>query len=47
MIAESTNIPETKRFLGELAKALKNQYGHRPYLVLDNHSSHRSAQVND
>ena len=42
MIAEGTIMPEFKRFLGKLAQALKNPYGWRPYLVLDNHSSHTS-----
>ena len=48
MIANSTDISEVKRFLILLASALKNQYSRsRPYLVMDNHSAHRSPKVQE
>ena len=47
MTAEATNIPETKRFLVKLAGALKNPYGPRPYLCLDNHRAHTSPRVRE
>ena len=48
MTASSTDIPEVKRFLVQLAGALKDPYSKlRPYLVLDNHPAHRSNQVRE
>ena len=48
MTAPATDIPSFKRFLVELAGAVKDPYTkRRPYLVLDNHSAHRSAQVRE
>ena len=47
MTADATDIPNVKRFLVELAKALKNPYGPRPYLVMDNHRAHRSERVRE
>ena len=44
MMASATNIPDFKRFLVQVAGALKNPYsGSKPYLVLDNHPAHRSS----
>ena len=47
MTADSTDIPNVKRFLVKLAGALRNPYGIRPYLVLDNHRAHRSERVRE
>ena len=48
MIAPSTDIASTKRFLLQLAGALKTPYSPlKPYLVLDNHPTHRSAQIRE
>ena len=48
MIAPATDIASTKRFLLQLAGALKNPYSPlKPYLVLDNHPAHRSSQVRE
>ena len=48
MIAPSTDIASTKRFLLQLAGALRNPYSPlKPYLVLDNHPAHRSAQIRE
>ena len=45
MQASATSNEETKRFLVLLASKLRNPYGPRPYLVMDNHSSHHSDKV--
>ena len=48
MIANTTDITETKRFLVELAGALKNQYSRqKPYLIMDNHPAHKSPKVRE
>ena len=48
MLATKTDISEVKRFLVQLAGALKNPYKKaRPYLILDNHAAHHSNQVRD
>ena len=48
MLAKATDIAETKRFLVELAGALKNPYSRsKPYLVMDNHQAHRSPKVRE
>ena len=48
MTATATDIPSVKKFLVELAGALRDPYTRlRPYLVLDNHSAHRSLQVRE
>ena len=45
MLAEGSTWKETKRFFGELAAALRNPYGPRPYLVMDNLQAHHSDKV--
>ena len=48
MIAAATDIVHVKKFLVQLAGALKNPYSaQRPYLCLDNHPAHRSRQVRE
>lgn len=44
MTGKSTNIEEFKIFIQKVIAALRNPED-KPYLVLDNHSSHRSLQV--
>ena len=48
MTAPATDIASFKKFLVELAGAVKDPYTkQRPYLVLDNHSAHRSVHVRE
>ena len=48
MMASATDIEGVKKFLVQLAGAVKNPYsGSRPYLVLDNHQAHRSPKVRE
>ena len=48
MTAPATDIVSFKKFLVELAGAIKDPYTkQRPYLVLDNHSAHRSVHVRE
>ena len=48
MTAPSTDITSVKRFLVELAGAVRDPYTkERPYLVLDNHSAHRTPKVRE
>lgn len=42
---EGTTIPEMKRFVIKVARARRNQYGERPYLILDNAAAHRDRDV--
>ena len=46
MLANATDIPSTKKFLVQLAGALKDPYTRvKPYLVMDNHGAHRSDKI--
>ena len=47
MIAPTTDITHVKKFLVKLAASLRNPYGRRPYLFLDNHAAHHSHQVRE
>ena len=47
MQAPSTDTESVKKFLVKLAASLRNPYGRRPYLVLDNHPAHRSQRLRD
>ena len=48
MTADSTDIPNVKRFLVMLAGALRDPYTRvKPYLVMDNHRAHHSNQVRE
>ena len=48
MMAPTTDIDSTKKFLVQLAGALRNPYsGSKPYLVLDNHPAHRTPKVRE
>ena len=48
MMAPASDIVNLKKFLIQLAGALKNPYSHmRPYLVLDNLPAHRSPKVRE
>ena len=48
MTADSTDVPNVKRFLVKLASALRDPYTRaKPYLVMDNHRAHHSNQVRE
>ena len=47
MQGAASTIEETKRFLVGLAGALRNPYGPRPYLVMDNLQAHHSDKTKE
>lgn len=42
---EGTTVSAMKRFVVMVARARRNQYGERPYLILDNAAAHRENEV--
>ena len=48
MMGTATNIEEFKKFLVQVARALRNPYAQvKPRLVMDNHPAHRSRQCSE
>ena len=42
---EGTTIPAMKRFVIMVARARRNQYGDRPYIIMDNAKAHKDSEV--
>ena len=48
MMSKATDIAGMKKFLVQVAGALKDPYSSaKPYLILDNHPAHRSQRVRE
>ena len=48
MVGAATNNAEVQKFVVQLARSLRNPYSaSKPYLVLDNHPSHRSSRTRE